>query len=77
MGVTRPIRPGAPDDPGHARSAPSAAEPPVIAEFHDPRLVSIYDTINGYGADAQPRFSLRLARKLAATSIVDSAAVPG
>lgn len=43
----------------------------MIAEFSDPRLVAIYDAVNGYGADAQPRFYSQLAAELGAASIVD------
>jgi SAM-dependent methyltransferase len=43
----------------------------MIAEFTDPRLVAIYDTINAYAADTQPRFYAQLAAELGATSIVD------
>jgi SAM-dependent methyltransferase len=44
---------------------------PRIAEFTDPRLVAIYDTVNAYDADAQPRFYRQLAAELGARSIVD------
>ena len=44
---------------------------PPIAEFIDPRLVAIYDTVNSYAADAQPGFYLQLAAELGAVSIVD------
>lgn len=43
----------------------------MIAEFSDRRLVAIYDTINWYAADAQPRFYAQLAAQLGAASIVD------
>jgi len=43
----------------------------LIGEFTDPRLVAIYDTVNAYAADAQPRFYSELAAELAVTSIVD------
>jgi SAM-dependent methyltransferase len=43
----------------------------TIAEFNDPRLVAIYDSVNSYEADAQPGFYLKLAAKLRAHSIVD------
>ncbi|MDQ6796025.1 MAG: hypothetical protein M3067_14650 [Chloroflexota bacterium] len=39
---------------------------PTIAEFSDPRLVAIYDTINPYAADAQPGFYSRLAAEVVA-----------
>lgn len=42
-----------------------------MAEFTDPRLVAIYDTVNAYDADAQPRFYAELALQLGAESIVD------
>lgn len=42
-----------------------------IAEFTDPRLVAVYDTVNAYAPDAQPRFYRRLATEVRATSIVD------
>ena len=44
---------------------------PVIAEFTDPRLVAIYDTVNAYAADAQPGFYRELAADLDAASIID------
>jgi SAM-dependent methyltransferase len=43
----------------------------LLAEFTDPRLVAIYDTVNAYAADAQPRFYSELAAELGVTSIVD------
>jgi SAM-dependent methyltransferase len=43
----------------------------AIAEFTDPRLVAIYDSVNSYEADAQPGFYLKLAAELGAKSIVD------
>jgi SAM-dependent methyltransferase len=43
----------------------------TIAEFTDPRLVAIYETINPYAADAQPSFYRQLAAELGAVSIVD------
>jgi SAM-dependent methyltransferase len=43
----------------------------TIAEFTDPRLVAIYDTVNAYAADAQPRFYSELALEVGAASIVD------
>jgi hypothetical protein len=42
-----------------------------VAEFTDPRLVAIYDTVNSYANDTQPRFYLQLAAELGAASIVD------
>ena len=47
------------------------AGPPIIAEFTDPRLVAVYDTINAYDAGTQPDFISRLAAELRATAIVD------
>jgi SAM-dependent methyltransferase len=44
---------------------------PAIAEFNDPRLVAIYDTINGYGPGEQPDFYGDLAAALQARTIVD------
>src|SRR5882757_8325883 len=43
----------------------------MTAEFTDPRLVAIYDTVNPYEPDAQPGFSLGLAAGLNVTSILD------
>ncbi len=43
----------------------------TIAEFTDPRLVAIYDTMNPYSADAQPGFYSQLAAEVGAASIVD------
>jgi SAM-dependent methyltransferase len=43
----------------------------MIAEFSDPRLVAIYDTVNAYAPETQPRFYAQLATELGATSIVD------
>jgi hypothetical protein len=42
-----------------------------IAEFSDPRLVAIYDTVNAYSANSQPRFYSQLAAEIDARSIVD------
>jgi SAM-dependent methyltransferase len=44
---------------------------PTIAEFSDPRLVAIYDTVNPYAPNAQPGFYSRLAAEVRAASIVD------
>jgi SAM-dependent methyltransferase len=44
---------------------------PAIAEFSDPRLVAIYDTVNSYAPDTQPEFVLQLAAEIGAASIVD------
>ena len=43
----------------------------LVPEFTDPRLVAIYDTVNRYAPDTQPRFYLGLAVELGVTSIVD------
>jgi SAM-dependent methyltransferase len=43
----------------------------VIAEFTDPRLVAIYDTVNSYSAGTQPDFYADLAAELGTKSIVD------
>lgn len=40
-------------------------------EFTDPQLVAIYDTLNAYAHDAQPRFYRELASEVGAASIVD------
>lgn len=42
-----------------------------IAEFTDPRLVAIYDTVNPYAPDAQPGFYAQLAAEVGAASIID------
>jgi SAM-dependent methyltransferase len=42
-----------------------------IAEFDDPRLVAIYETVNPYEPDAQPGYYLRVARELGARSVLD------
>ena len=44
---------------------------PSIAEFTDPRLVAVYETINPYATDAQPGFYSQLAAELDAAAIVD------
>ena len=43
----------------------------MIAEFNDPRLTAIYDTINAYDARTQPDFHAQVAAESGATSIVD------
>lgn len=43
----------------------------LSAEFTDPRLVAIYDSINSYEPGTQPDFYLGLAEDLAAESILD------
>ena len=45
--------------------------PPIIAEFTDPRLVAVYDTINAYGPGEQPDFYAQLAAEMGATTIVE------
>jgi SAM-dependent methyltransferase len=42
-----------------------------IAEFDDPHLVAIYDTINAYGPGEQPDFYAQLAADIGARTIVD------
>jgi SAM-dependent methyltransferase len=42
-----------------------------IAEFYDPRLVAIYDTVNDYPSGAQPDFYLDLALDIGATTVID------
>ncbi len=43
----------------------------MIAEFSDPRLVAIYETINDYDLGAQPDFCRELAIEIDAKTIVD------
>jgi SAM-dependent methyltransferase len=43
----------------------------VIPEFHDPRLVAVYETVNAYGRGEQPDFYAGLASELGACRIVD------
>ena len=50
--------------------APHGATP-SIAEFTDPRLVAVYETLNPYAPDTQPRFYTELAAEVGASSIVD------
>src|SRR5438132_2678736 len=50
---------------------PEGSSTSTIAEFTDPRLVAIYDTVNPYAADAQPGFYAQLALETGAVSIVD------
>src|SRR5437588_1631864 len=50
---------------------PLPAGPPSIAEFTDPRLVAIYDSLNPYLPDRQPGFYVGLAAELGAVEIVD------
>jgi SAM-dependent methyltransferase len=40
-------------------------------EFDDPRLASVYDTLNGYAPGTQPDFYLGLARDLDAATVVE------
>jgi SAM-dependent methyltransferase len=40
-------------------------------EFTDPRLVAIYDTVNSYDPDTQPRFYSELASEVGANSVLD------
>jgi SAM-dependent methyltransferase len=42
-----------------------------LVEFSHPRLVAIYDAVNPYAPDTQPRFYRDLASELDATTIVD------
>ncbi len=44
---------------------------PLSAEFTDPRLVAVYDTLNAYDSGTQPAFYLRLAEDLGARSVID------
>jgi SAM-dependent methyltransferase len=44
---------------------------PDIAEFTDPRLVAIYDTVNAYDDASQPGFYAELAAGVGAASVVD------
>ncbi|MFD3444695.1 class I SAM-dependent methyltransferase [Microbacteriaceae bacterium 4G12] len=44
---------------------------PLSAEFTDPRLVAVYDSLNPYDAGTQPAFYLRLAEELGARSVLD------
>ena len=43
----------------------------TLVEFTDPRLVAVYDAVNPYRPDTQPRFYRDLASELDATTIVD------
>ena len=43
----------------------------MIAEFTDPRLVAVYDTVNAYRPGTQPDFYAGLAAELGAATIVD------
>ena len=43
----------------------------MLAEFSDPRLVAIYETVNAYDAGTQPQFYSELAAELGVTTIVD------
>ena len=59
------------NDTGQGGSIGRDAGVSLPVEFTDPRLVAIYDAVNPYAAEAQPRFYLQLAAELGATSIVD------
>jgi SAM-dependent methyltransferase len=43
----------------------------LSAEFTDPRLVAVYDTLNPYSPGTQPDFYLELAREVDATSLIE------
>ncbi|MBJ7599614.1 methyltransferase domain-containing protein [Candidatus Nephthysia bennettiae] len=43
----------------------------LSAEFTDPRLVAVYDTLNPYSPGTQPDFYLDLAREVGATTVVE------
>jgi len=43
----------------------------TIAEFSDPRLVAIYDTVNPYAVDAQPGFYSKLAAEYGSAKVID------
>lgn len=43
----------------------------LSAEFTDPRLVAVYDTLNAYAPGTQPEFYLQVARDLGARSVVE------
>jgi SAM-dependent methyltransferase len=43
----------------------------LLAEFTDPRLVAIYETVNAYEPGTQPDFYSALAAEVGATTIVD------
>jgi SAM-dependent methyltransferase len=42
-----------------------------IAEFHDPRLVAIYDAVNGYGPGEQPDLCAGVAAEVGARTVAD------
>jgi SAM-dependent methyltransferase len=42
-----------------------------IAEFTDPRLVAVYDSVNQYGPGTQPDFVQRVAAEVGASTILD------
>jgi SAM-dependent methyltransferase len=44
---------------------------PMSAEFTDPRLVAVYDTLNPYEPGTQPSFYLDLAEELGAKRVLD------
>jgi SAM-dependent methyltransferase len=43
----------------------------TIAEFNDPRLVAVYDTVNPYERETQPDFYRSLAHDLGASTVVE------
>lgn len=43
----------------------------MTAEFTDPRLLAVYDSVNPYEPDAQPGFYRRLANDVGARTIID------
>jgi SAM-dependent methyltransferase len=43
----------------------------ATSEFGEPRLVAVYDTLNGYAPGTQPDFYLELARDLKAATVVE------
>jgi SAM-dependent methyltransferase len=55
----------------HSRRTGIVPRTPIIAEFTDPRLVAIYDTVNAYTAASQPGFYAQLAAELGVSLILD------
>lgn len=43
----------------------------TLADFSDPRLVAIYETVNAYDPETQPRFYANLARETGARTVLD------
>ena len=43
----------------------------TLADFSDPRLVAVYETVNAYDPDTQPRFYRDLAREAGARTVLD------